>query len=172
MAVLELYKETPEQVILKINITDPLTAAENSWLNADWEYITITRGNKHIMRFIKKDLSNWSIQWGDGGCTCISDGLLETKRKIIDFVENKCHILLDYAGQPIERATIFYNSYFGAWQLTLAGRTPSSWTACYWDDTVHNVEEMKISANRFVDTADWVYKVAQTGIDTWEGVLI
>lgn len=171
MDVLELVKETPEQVILKVNINDPLTAAENSWLNGQWDYITITRGNNHIMRFIRKDLSSFSIQWGDGGCTCISDGLRETKKKIVDFVQNKCHILLDYAGQPIERAVIYYNSNFKSWQLTLSGKTPNCWSAYYWDHAAKDLEDMKISAGRFINVKEWVHRVAVTRIDTWEGEL-
>ena len=165
MAVLELVSVDNEKVVIKINAKDPLTVAMNPEFNSNMAYITVTRGESHIMTIIREDGSSWSFHWGSNGTTLISDSVLAMKNKVIAFIREN-GIAYGLTGYPTE-ATIFYNDYFKSWQLTLRrGREDDH----IWYDKATNETDMKVYARKFIDVDGWYEEIAQTGIKVWRAV--
>ena len=164
--VYELAKVTPDLVVVKIKDVDNLTRALNPHMpGVETEYVSITRGKNHIMTFIKKDGSKWSIEWGDGGCTMCSDSLRATKWEIVDFVQKDGGILLDWNDQKPTKATVYYNNNFKKWQLTLEDDKHRE--AMYWSKTATWEQDMFEECVKYVGEVDWIPGIAQTGIKVW-----
>ena len=151
MEGLELMVETPEKVVVKING------------NSDWDFVTITRGPSPKALFTYKDQTSRMVYVGasDPG-----DPIFQAANEIVDFVQEKCHILLEYMWQPIDYAYITYNEASSCWELTLTGYCPF-WTVHYSNKDVKNADDMKICANRFLNIKKWRY----TSDNEWKGVL-
>ena len=85
--VFEVQEITDEQVILKVNAKDPLTVAQHPYLDATMAYITVTKGDNHILTVIKEDGSRGvSFHWGLGGYTLISKNLTRLQDKVREFI--------------------------------------------------------------------------------------
>ena len=167
--VFELYHRDSEKVVLKVNANDPLTVALHPYVSSDMEYITVTRGNKHTLTVVKKDGKTFSFNWGEGGYTLISENLETLKRKVISFIENDNHILLEWDdSQPVE-ATIFYNHNYKLWQLTLRGR--GRLCAHWWSKDATSWEDMATEVIPYVHACGWEHYIATTGIDCWGAIL-
>lgn len=158
-AVFSIKEVTSNQIILSVKAKDPLTVARYPFLQKKFEYITLTRGKKHILTVIYEDGNTFYFDWGDGGYTLISDSLEMLKKAVCQFIEGK-GILLEYTGKPVVRAVIYYNRNFHRWQLTLD-------EAHYWSKTAKNVEDMKEECRQWIQPKEWVKGIAQTGIDIW-----
>lgn len=156
MEGLELLKETSEEVVVKIN------GNKVDWLNDSWDFVTITKGPSHRVLFTYKDQSSRMVLWGDA----VDDLIHRAAKKIVDFVQEECHILLEYTGQPLDCAYISYSEPFSSWELMLVGYGPF-WTAHYYNKDAKHAEDMKICAERFLNIKKW----SQTGDNEWRGVL-
>ena len=166
--VFELQEANNELVVLKVNADDPLTVAMNPYLSSDMAYISITRGKEHVFTVIRKDGTTWNFHWGDSGYTLIGDGTKFLKRKVVDFIENECHILLGLKGGKIKSAKIFYNSNFSSWQLTIADTNGG---IAYWhNDKVNSFEEMANASLPYTGHCT-VWNHTKISIDCWEAVL-
>ena len=163
--VLELVHNDNEKVVIKVNAKDPLTVALNPEFNANMAYITVTKGENHIMTIIREDGSSWSFHWGGNGTTLISDSVLAMKNKVIAFIREN-GIAYGLTGYPTE-ATVFYNDYFKSWQLTLRRGRESDHI---WYDGATNETDMKVYARKFIDVDGWYEDIAQTGIKVWRAV--
>jgi len=159
--VFELEDFDYGQVIIKVKADTPLKVAKFPFVSGEWEYITVTRGEKHILTVIKKDGKTFSFEWGKGGYTLISDNLTLLKRNVLAFIKNN-DIILDYDGSKVKNASIYYNDYYKGWQLSIDGTH-------YWNYEVNSAEEMIEYCKRFV-TAKWEKGIAQTGIDIWRAI--
>lgn len=169
--IYELVNVTPHQVAIKVKEIDNLTRALHSYApSADIDYITVTRGANNTMRFIKKDGKTFSISFGDNGHTLISDSLESTKKSVIAFLEDN-GIILGFDGTRVDVATIYYNSNFKKWQLTIEQRSPRYCKGYYFSNDSQSLEEMQLEASRFIDAKSWRHEIAVTGIDVWKGVL-
>lgn len=168
----EVYEKTSSQVILKVLAKDSLTVAKYPYVSAEWDYITVTRGNNHVLTVIKNDGSKFSFDWGEHGYTLISDSLKALKLAVIDFLELEKHILLDWDDGRVDEASICYNRNFTAWQLTLRGdRNGRQIRAIVRDKSAKSIEDMIPFAKNYVKVKDWKHGIAQTGIDIWEAEL-
>ena len=165
--IFELVKHDSQKAILKVKDVDNLMIAEHPYISKKMDYITITRGNRHTMTVINKDGSTWSVNWGDGGCTLCSDSVDKLKWAARDFFQLDCGILLDLTvdNSKIKEASIFYNSFYRAWQLSLRVG-PYQSQNIWFHDCADELDVME-KACIYIGKRDWHYKVAQTGIDMW-----
>lgn len=165
MAVLELVQNDKDKVVIKVNAKDPLTVALNPEFNANMAYITVTKGEKHIMTIIRDDGTSWSFHWGGYSTTMISDSVLAMKNKVIAFIREN-GIAYGLTGEPT-KATICYNHNFKSWQLTLEhGREEDH----IWYKDAANETDMIVYARKFINVEGWGQRKAQTGIKVWEAV--
>lgn len=161
-----------DKVVLEVLADTPLEVAMFPFVSASYNYITVTRGRKHILTVIKKDGHTFSFEFGDGGHTLISDSLEELKKYVLKFIEDN-NILIEWNGQDIISTKIFYNSNYGKWQLTLEGKRKSNYgfgstDVHFWSTTAKSVEDMiKECYVRFVRSDSWECSTAVTGINVW-----
>lgn len=162
--IFEIVEVDKNQVILKVKNDNPLNIAKFPFVNGEWAYITITRGGNHLLSTIKKDGSKGvSFYWGNTGHTLISEGLELLKANACAFIEQN-DIILEYNGSKPINATIYYNSNYKKWQLTIEG-------ACmYWSKTADNVNSMIKDCKKFVQADTWAERIAVTGITVWDAV--
>ena len=165
--IYELVKRTPDLVVIKVKDVDTLTRACHPEMpGAETEYVSVTRGSNHIMTFIKKDGTSWSISWGNSGCTMCSDSLRATKWDIVHFIEDDCGILLDLKDGDITKASIFYNKNFNKWELSV--RDSGNHESFYMNALATNAGDMmEIAEEKFGLVCDWVKGIAETGITHW-----
>ena len=166
MAVLELVSVDNEKVVIKINAKDPLTVAMNPGFSSNMAYITVTRGEKHIMTIVREDGTTWSFHWGGGSSTLISDSVAAMRDKVVDFIREN-GIVFGLTNKPSE-ATIYYNNNYKSWQLTLRNGGESDYI---WYKDACNESDMMSYAKKFLNPICWQKGVAQTGIDIWKAVL-
>lgn len=163
--IYELVKRTPDLVVIKVKDVDNLTKACHPEMPT-CEYVSVTRGRNHIMTFINKDGSSWSISWGDSGCTMCSDSLRATKWDIVHFIEDDCGILLDLKDDDIVKASIFYNNNFKKWELSV--RDSGNHESFYMNALATNAGDMmEIAEEKFGIVCDWIKGIAETGITHW-----
>lgn len=153
------------QVIIKVLADSPLKVAQYPFVSKDYAYITVTRGESHLCKVIYADGHSFSFHWGGGSRTLVGEELEELKRQVIAFI-NQNHIFLNYDGQKVTGADIFYNSNLGLWQVTLDP------VRChYWSKTASNEQDMIKEAEQLgIFAEEWKKGVAQTGIDIWTAV--
>ena len=166
MSVLELVSVDNEKVVIKINAKDPLTVAMNPEFSSNMAYITITRGENHIMTIVREDGTTWSFHWGCSSSTLISDSVATMRNKVVDFIREN-GIVFGLTNKPSE-ATIYYNNNYKSWQLTLRNGSESDYI---WYEDAHNEYDMMAYAKKFLNPICWQKGVAQTGIDIWRAVL-
>lgn len=159
--VFDLVSVTDDLVVLKVNSDDNLTVAMNPYISGDYDYISVTRGDVHVLTVIKKDGKTFDFHWGYGGHTLISDGLEILKRKVIDFIDDN-KIMLECKGGKIREATICYNTWFEKWQL-------STDRGNYWSKSARSLSDMIKEVNGMIGEREWHHAIAQTGIDVWNG---
>ena len=166
--VLELVHVDNSKVVVKFKELSNFDKALNPWVLPNADYITITRGKRHIMTVITKDGKSWSINWGEGGVTMISDSLLESRRQIVSFIEKECLIPIDLtiSNDEITEASVFYNQWFTSWQVQLRGEGYGQ-EANIWDRSCNNEYDAIDLANKFIGVHTWRKGTAQTGIDIW-----
>ena len=167
--VLKLVEATNELVIVEVNPDlTPLEKARAPWApNA--RYVSVTRGKNHTMTFIKEDSSTWSINWGYTGSTMISDSLLETRNRIVKFIEQEYGIPLDLTSDKIVAATIYFNSNFGKWQINLTDSKGNSGNVWFMNADFEDM--INKHAVKYVGTCAWEEAIAPTGITIWKALL-
>ena len=167
--ILFMESVSDDLVVVKVkpDLT-PLDIALNPWVNKDIAYISVTRGKNHIMTFISPEGETWSIEWGDNGYTLISDALRERKNKIVEFIKDR-GVSIGLRG-PATEATILFNHNFNRWQLTLQDKTGNS--DYLWFNEANDENDMFILAEKYVPLCEWNFKIAPTGIATWEASFI
>lgn len=164
--VLEIAEVNNEQVIVKVNANDPLTVARYPFLDAQMNYITITRGDNHVFTIIKNDGSTWSFSFGSRGYTLIADSVKLLKDNVLKFIkENK--IPLDYNGGTPVKCSIFFNSNFKRWQLST---DLDKGHFNYWSDTATDLESAIKDFADIVTADEWKQSTAVTGISVWKPV--
>ena len=164
-SILELVHVDDSKVVVKFKELSNLEKAMNSWVLPEAEYVTITRGRDHIMRIIRKDGSSWSIEWGDSGCTAMSKSLIESRNRIVDFIEQECHILLNIT--KIVGATVLYSRNLCSWQINFKDCRGTIETV--WNKDCNNEYDIIELANKIIGKdCTWKKGIAQTGINVWE----
>ena len=167
MEVFEIVSIDKEQIVLKVNAEDNLTVALHPYISREYDYITVTRGDDHILTVIKKDGSTFSFHWGTSGYTLVDENLTRLKREVVKFIDSQ-YILLEMKGEPIKKVTIFYNKNYKKWQATFNS------SGYFWDEDATNENEMMIKANEIyaknggTKPLVWGHAIAVTGIDVWE----
>ena len=163
--ILELVHVDESKVVVKFKELSNLEKAMTSWVLPNAEYVTITRGRDHIMTIIRNDGSSWSIEWGDSGCTVMSKSLIESRNRIVDFIEQECYILLNITKAT--KATVLYNRHVCSWQITL--RDCRGTEEIVWNKDFDNEYDTIELANKIIgkDCA-WKKGISQTGINIWE----
>ena len=148
-----------EVIVLKVNCNSPLEAAKNPYVDMTYNYISLTRGRDHILTVVDKQGKSWSIDFGISGHTLVDDRTTLLKNKVLDFL-NENHILVEYRGQPLREASIFYNHNYKQWQLSMDNTH-------YMSKTAASAEELIKECKCIVDAKSWSKGKAQTGIDIW-----
>jgi hypothetical protein len=120
------------------------------------------------MTFINDDSSSWSIVWGDRS-TLISDSLRETRDRIVDFIEQECGFPLEIMTDEIKSATVYFNRYFGKWQINLIDSKDNSGNVWFADTDLSTM--LTKHAAKYVGTCAWEEAVAPTGITIWKALL-
>lgn len=167
--VFELINNTNEMVVLRVNADDNLIIALNPYISGDMDYITVTKGENHTLTIIKKNGKTWSFDWGVNGYTLISSNTELLRKKVIHFIEQECHILLEWKGGRPREIKIFYNRNYGKWQLTLEGKN----NAYYWSETADSFPMMALECQDILKPygiKQWNITTAATGITVYKAV--
>lgn len=173
--IFELEQATPKQVILKVKRVNNLTIAMFPFIQSTYDYITVTRGEDHILTVIKKDGTTFSFHWGNNGHTLISENTERLKTNVCDFIENYCDILLDWdcASAPTD-ITILMNEYFNTWQFTCRGYENGKWHNAFyrntWADCVSDMVTRFYDYFPNVDVKDWIETTSANGHLIWKAV--
>ena len=167
--IFKLVSVDAEKAIIEVGELDLLDLAEHPYLDVDNKYITVTRGDDHILKVINKDGSSWSIVWGYHGATRCGDLVNKLKGAVVDFLQNECGILLDMTidNSEIEGATVFYNRHYGSWGMTVYAEGQNQSVRL---KGCKDKDEAIEKATKFVGHRDWNYLRSETGLDTWEAV--
>jgi hypothetical protein len=166
--IFTLVEAMPKKVIIKVKPVDNLTIAMYPYINSNYDYITVDKGASKILTVIRKDGSTFSFNWGEGGYTLISKELENLKKAVVEYIEDYCHILLDWIDERKKEAHIYFNKNYGLWQLTIegTGRNRGYW----WSDTAQSFEEMAVEVIPYVKARGWEHYIATTGIDCWKAI--
>ena len=89
MEYFSIVQNTPEIIVLKVRPLTNFDVAMNPYLGTDYDYISVTKGENHILTVVKKDGKSFSFNWGIGGHTLISEELELLKNKVIRFIHDK-----------------------------------------------------------------------------------
>ena len=163
--IFSLANISNETVVLKINCDTPLQAAKYPYVDTTYEYLSITRGKDHIFSVINKqgeciktfeDYSDHRAILGN------KTELLKTKA--LAFLKNN-HILINYAGERMTKASILYNPRFGKWTLVM--EDPACNKVLYLSETAKSETDVMNECKCFVKTRNWIKSKVQ-GIDIWE----
>lgn len=168
----EVVEKDSHQVILKVLPRSPLGVARQPYIRAEWDFITVTRGEEHILTVLRKDGVAFDFHWGRSSYTLISESLKQLQKAVIDFLENEKYILLDWDDGKVNQASICYNGNFESWQLKLEGyRSGNTVRAFARNKKIRSSEEMIEYAKHFVSVKGWEKAKAETGIDIWNAKL-
>lgn len=159
-SVFQLVNADITQVVLKVVAEDNLTIAMHPYISGEYDYITVTRGEDHILTIVYKDGHTFAFNWGARGHTLISDALKRLQDEVCTFIEEQ-GILLGLTTNSVQQACIYYNSNFNKWQLTVND------AGYYWSKTAQSAEDMKKEAKRFLSVKGWTEQTAITGIKMW-----
>lgn len=152
-----------KQVIIKINADDPLTVAKHPYLSSDMAYITVTRGEDHVLTVIRKNGSTFSFEFGRSGYTLITGDLEELKKAVLEFIRQN-HIILDADGKIPYETTICYNDNFDKWQLSMYAIGGFFYVT---SDTATDIDSAIRDFEPYVTAEKWEKGIAQTGIEHW-----
>lgn len=162
-SVFQLVNVDTTQVVLKVVAEDNLTIAIHPYISGEYDYITVTRGEDHILTIVYKDGHTFAFNWGASGRTLISDALERLQYEVCCFIEEK-GILLDLNTDTVQKACIYYNSNYNKWQLIVND------SGYYWSQTAQSAEDMQKEAKRFISVKGWTEQTAATGIKMWNAV--
>lgn len=162
--VFELVKCSDDYVILKVNAEDNFVIAMHPYVNATYDYITVTRGKNHLLTVVKKDGTTFSFSWGEDGYTVISESLKTLKAEVVNFIQSECYIPIKLKTSIYTKAKICYNNNFKSWQLTLNEDGYVFFPNC------HDLEETIKIAEKFIKVKEWKHENARTGIDVWRAI--
>lgn len=120
--VFELVSNSNEQVVLKVLADDPLVVAMCPYVSGDMAYITVTKGENHVMTVINKNAKRWSFDWGTSGYTLISSSTERLKKEVLKYIDS-LNISIEYQGQPVHQVNVYYNDWYKKWEISI---TPKS----------------------------------------------
>ena len=163
--IFQIQDTTDTMVIIKVTADNPLLIAQFPFVQKNYAYITVTRGEDHNLTVVYEDGHTFSFHWGHSGYTLVDETCDMLHWAVEQFIEES-DILLSYDGGKVSSVCIYYNSNFGKWQLTLEVFGGSN--GYYWSSTATDAESMIKECQKFV-TADWEKGKAITGIDIWNG---
>lgn len=120
-SIFELAADKDDVAVIKVNAESNLDCALHPYVDLTYDYISVTKGDDHIMCVFKKDGSSFDFEWGSNGSTLVCKRLSELKRKAIGFLANENHIFIGLRGEKVSGAMVFYNKNFKNWQLSVDG---------------------------------------------------
>lgn len=85
--VFKIVENNSEVVVLKVNSENNLIIALNPYINANMDYISVTKGENHILTVVKKDGSTFNFYWGINGYTLICESLELLRKKVVEFIK-------------------------------------------------------------------------------------
>ena len=166
--IFEIVSNNSTQVVLKVNADDPLTVAMNPYVSGEYAYITVTKGEKHVLTITKKDGSTFSFHWGGGSSTLISENLERLKKNVVKFIEDNSILLGWNTDRLPTEVKILYNPNYKLWQFTAELERTK---AFYWSNWACSWEDMTEEVYRFfpkLKSCNWTHGIAVTGIDVWK----
>lgn len=164
-SIFTLEETDNEVIVLKVNCNSPLEAARNPYVDMNTEYVSLTRGEDHILNVVRSDGSAWNFHFGKSGHTLISENTKLLKDKVLSYLHDR-HILIDYTGEKFRNATIFYNDNYDKWVLRLD--TVGGKSIGYESNTAVSAKEMIEECKVFVEAGKWNLGKAETGIGIWK----
>ena len=165
--VFELTTQNSEAVVLKVKELSNLDIALNPYVNSSYDYITVSRGEDHVLTIIHKDGKTTSFQWGRS-TTLIGKELETLKEKVIYFIEEECGIPLGWTGSNISSAEICYNDYHRKWEAILR----CSGKDVFWfSKSANSKNDMVKIVNKFLPNLKWEEKVSRRGGCYWEAAV-
>ena len=162
-------KEADEnQIIIKCNAEDTLTIAQYPFMEKDYDYITVTRGDEHILTIIYKDGHTYSFHWGTKGYTLIDHNSEELRKAVVQFIEENDYILgLSCFDDPYRSVIYPRSENPRLWQLSLdyIGH-PNANVFREAKDLNEAIDAFK----PFIEADSWNKDVAMTGITIYKPV--
>lgn len=158
-AVFKLAHVDTKQVVLKVVTENNLVIAMNPYVNATYDYISVTRGDNHNLTIVFKDGHTYSFHWGTSGDTLVSQELQMLREAVCSFIESQ-GILLGLTTNKPTKAKIVFNPNFCCWQLTVD-------SGHYFSRTAKSIVDIQREAKRFVNVKGWVTQTAPTGVTVW-----
>ena len=116
--VFELVSNSNEQVVLKVLADDPLVVAMCPYVSGDMAYITVTKGENHVLTVINKNAKRWSFDWGTSGYTLISSNTERLKKEVLKYIDG-LNISIEYQGQPVRQVNVYYNDWYKKWEISI-----------------------------------------------------
>lgn len=159
-AVFKLVHVDTKQVILKVTAENNLVIAMNPYINATYDYITVTRGDNHNLTIVYKDGNTFSFHWGTRGETLISQELKMLREAVCSFIESQ-GILLGLTTSKPDGARIFFNSNYGCWQLVV------DVSGYYFSKTAKSIVDIQREAKHFVNVKGWATQTSSNGTTVW-----
>ena len=139
MGVFELFEETNEQVIVKVNAKDPLTVARHPYVTAQMEYVTVTRGEDNNFTIVRNDGSTFSFHEGRRGHTVVSEDVERLKRELKSFLAHE-HVFLDARTNLNPYAAEFYE-HKGRWYVDFEFCDTKDKGRAYFSPSVYRTPE-------------------------------
>lgn len=163
--VFELVENNDEMVVLKVNTEDNLTVALNPYISGDMDYISVTKGENHILKVIRKDGTTFSFHWGHSGYTLISNELELLQKKVVEFIERELYIPLEL-NFPIKTIMVYYNPNYHKWQITMENKYKMAdlFTTC------GEYETKRIAEKIVGKPCKWQPRISITGMKVFDGI--
>ena len=139
MGVFELFEETNEQVIVKVDAKDPLTVARNPYVSAQMEYITVTRGKDNTFVIVYEDGHTWSFYDGWSGHTVVGEDVKLLKEKLKQFLESN-HVFIEARTSLNPYAAKFYE-HKGCWHVDFMFADTHEKGRVYFDPKIYRTPE-------------------------------
>ena len=163
-----LAKNAEDMAILKVVAKTPWEVAQHPYLSSNYEYITVTKGEDHVLTIVKEDGTTFSFHYGRSGCTLVSKDLTMLKNKVINALEDY-GVIMDIPIMELPyKMSVFYNKNFQSWQAQLSFQGISQ-KPNIWISEPKNEEEMckAIEERLKIKFKPLIHGRAQTGIDVW-----
>jgi len=166
--IFSIEEADENQIIIKVNAKDALTVAKFPFVESTYAYITVTRGDEHVLTVIYENGQTFSFHWGTSGYTLIGESLENLREAVTQFIEDS-NYLLDLAcfkdpydctiyPRP-EDSTLWQLSldYFGYPDARLLRRAK-------------NLKDAVAKFSPFVTAKSWDKTTAATGITIYKPV--
>lgn len=167
--VFTLFEESKEQIIIQVHADDALTVARHPYVNADFAYITVTRGDDNTFVVVRKDGSTFSWHSGTRGSTLISENLQRLESEIKRFLRHE-RVFLDVRTELNPCAADFYR-HDGMWFVDfIFADTRDKGRVCFPNASESHISLVQNSFAKyneaFADAAGYIWSTPNRNVST------